>query len=435
MNCVGIKREKGLVSVLFMAYNHEAVIEDAIKSLLSQDYPNIEIIMLDDASSDCTTKIIDRYIDELKNKFVRVKTIYHEFNSGNIARNQNELLKEANGDYLVGLSADDVFMENSISQMVSMLEDNSECSIAYANMNVINDEWRYGDFVDENVVWISNQEDGILNHLFERLMYDNCIAAPTVIMRKSVIKSHGLHDENILHEDYEYWLRISRDEKVYYMNKPIMLYRVSQNSMTNYAKDNDNKKLLESLEVDYQVKKKYAQYLTDDQKEMCWQHYYAQYLSFCREKNCTDGIKRLEKIMSGLSIKIDERNDDYERVLARKEEEKKIMLAWDELKAAGKTIGRLLYEKGINRVAIYGYAALGNRLYKELSEEGIAICYVIDRRGRMINTNVDIMTLKDELFPVDCVINTVIGLNGADIDKIREKTMSNVSDLKSIITG
>lgn len=425
-------REKGLVSILFMSYNHEAVIQDALESLLEQDYPDIEVIMLDDASTDNTTKIVSKYLDRLRDKFVRVETIFNKENCGNIARNENELLSKTRGEYLIGMSGDDVFMRNTVSEMVTMLNDNPECSVAYANMFVIDDDWHYGDHIDMNSTWIRGMEEGVQNHLFERLMYDNCIAAPTVIMKGDVVDTHGYHDESILHEDYEYWIRISRDEKVCYVNKPIMLYRVSQNSMTNYSKDEGNKKLMESLEVDYQVRKKYAQYLSDEQRKICWQHYYAQYLSFCRKKNCKEGLARLNEIMSDLSMEIEERNDDIGKILARKEEENRILYSWLKIKQNGKSISEKLNEKGFKRIAIYGFAGLGTLLCEELTGENIEICYLIDKRGKMCNTNKEVLTLKDNLTPVDCVINTVIGLSEEDIEMIKITTRSELISLKNL---
>ena len=75
-------RNEALVSIGLMVYNHEAFIEDCLKSLLQQDYPNMELIILDDASTDRSREIISRYCDKLREKFCHVIFLYHERNCG-----------------------------------------------------------------------------------------------------------------------------------------------------------------------------------------------------------------------------------------------------------------------------------------------------------------------------------------------------------------
>lgn len=78
--------DKTLVSIGLLVYNHEAYIEDCLNSILQQDYFNMELIILDDASTDRSREIIHAYYEKLKKKFQRVVLIYHKKNTGKVDR-------------------------------------------------------------------------------------------------------------------------------------------------------------------------------------------------------------------------------------------------------------------------------------------------------------------------------------------------------------
>ena len=407
-----------------MTYNHESFIEDAIKGLLNQTYKNLELIILDDSSIDNTRNIIDGYESLLREKFIRVRKIYHEENSGNISANENELIKETEGEFIISTSGDDCLIRNAIEILVDVLQRQTECSVACANMFVVNENWHYGDTINEKRLWIRDQEEGVQKHLFKRLMYGNCISAPTVIVKKGVIERNGLHDESIMYEDYEYWLRISQRENVYYLNKPVIWYRYSQYSSTNYLGDKEHKKLKKSMEVDYKVRKKYLGLLTKDEQEFCLEHYYDEYYSLCKKNRCDEGISFLNNVMLENGVEIKTRENFNEILEKRISEENRILTRWIQFKQCKDDYGIISSAK---KIAIYGFGKLGKLLYRDFKESGIEVAEVIDRKGNLLNTNVDIKTLNDRLEPVDYLINTVLGGCADQIaDELIQRTKSKV---------
>ena len=413
-----------------MTYNHEKYIEDALKGLLAQDYPNMELIILDDASSDNTVGIIESYMGKLEAKFDRVVKMYHDSNAGNISKNQNELVAYANGEYIVGLSGDDVYMCGAVKKMVDVLQQHSECSMAYMNMQIVDAEWHY-DECKETKMWNNAQESGIQNHLFERLMRENCIAAPSVIIKRNVYEHYGLHDESILFEDYEYWLRISRTEKVYYCSSPVVYYRFSDDSISNYVSDISCKKLNLSMEADYLTKKKYISVMPYELQKICWESFFRKYRKLCDDISYEQGLRKINDLMLKEGIKLDSR-DSADCLLKRKTEENQILYSWLKFKNKGGSFKQYFVNNHINTIGIYGFANLGRQLYDELLKENINVSYVIDKMGNMINTNVDIKTLNDELSEVDVVIVTVFGLSDSELDYIKRATKSNLLKLRDL---
>jgi glycosyltransferase involved in cell wall biosynthesis len=110
-----IEKASPLVSVLMCNFNYAAYIEDAIESVLSQDYPNIELVIVDDGSTDKSTKIIGKY-QENKN----VKTIFLKNNQG-LCYARNRAIDASTGDFLLFFDSDDLLPRNYITSMYNIL--------------------------------------------------------------------------------------------------------------------------------------------------------------------------------------------------------------------------------------------------------------------------------------------------------------------------
>ena len=115
-----------LVSVLITSYNREKYIEEAIQSVLSQDYPNFELIIVDDCSTDQTAKIIKRYesID------YRIKIFINEKNLGQFA-NRNLAAGYATGVYLKYVDSDDIIYPSALRYMVEAMENHPKAGMGF----------------------------------------------------------------------------------------------------------------------------------------------------------------------------------------------------------------------------------------------------------------------------------------------------------------
>ena len=238
--------EKPLVSVWVLTYQAEAYIEDCIKSILSQNYPNMEFLLLDDASKDATLHIVDKYIPELRKKCTRVKVIRHQKNSGHISSNANKLIKQCKGDYVKGVAGDDALAPDCLTEMVQYLEKNKDCAIAYCNGYIVSD--------NRQKLFYRNYKPVTQENTFEKLLWGNFIAATSVLFRKSIFEKYGYYDESMKYEDWEMWLRLARFERLGYVNKKLVYYR---ESVTGVSRKNTRKKIIDSYRFDMKVLNKY----------------------------------------------------------------------------------------------------------------------------------------------------------------------------------
>lgn len=245
--------ERPLVSVYVLTYQAEAYIEDCIKSILSQSYPNMEFLLLDDASKDATLQIVDKYLPELRKKCVRVKIIRHKKNSGHLSYNVNKLLKQCEGDYVKGVAGDDALCSDYLEEMVQYLEEHKDCAIAYCNGYITPDTWHFGQRNPNKLIY-RNHKPVQFENMSEELLRGNFIAAPSVLFRKSIYEKYGYYDESMKYEDWEMWLRLARYEHFGYLNKKLVHYR---ESITGVSRKNTRKKIIDSYQFDMQVLNRY----------------------------------------------------------------------------------------------------------------------------------------------------------------------------------
>ncbi len=109
-----------LLSVCCVSYNHEKFIPKCLESIWNQDYKNIEIIVIDDGSSDNSVSILEN----LKSKSPFPMTILTQANTGNIGKNFNRAINSAKGKFIALISCDDFFYENMASSQIDIFEKN-----------------------------------------------------------------------------------------------------------------------------------------------------------------------------------------------------------------------------------------------------------------------------------------------------------------------
>ena len=120
------------VSVLLSNYNGDKHLDESISSVLSQTYKDFEFIIVDDASTDSSRKVIENYHDK------RIKKYYAEKNR-NIAYSLNLALSMASGEYIARIDSDDVWELNKLEIQVQYMENHSECGACFTKVNIIDE--------------------------------------------------------------------------------------------------------------------------------------------------------------------------------------------------------------------------------------------------------------------------------------------------------
>jgi len=213
-----------LVSVVLPVYNCEKYIKEAVTSVLEQTYSNLEIIIIDDCSTDKTSEILHSFKDE------RLIIARNEENL-KIAKSLNKGMSLATGKYIARMDADDICHPTRFEKQVAFLEENKDTDILGTNIVFIDDKSKVqGKFVSLPT------GKHLTKFLLSRM---SVIAHPTVMMRASVRNDfEDLYKENYPHaEDYELWLRLSKKFNISNLNDYLLWYRIHPNSITqkNYS--------------------------------------------------------------------------------------------------------------------------------------------------------------------------------------------------------
>jgi glycosyltransferase involved in cell wall biosynthesis len=226
-----------LVSIIIPAYNAEKYIKGAIESALAQTYKNIEIVVVDDGSTDKTKDIVKEFADK------RIKYIYQK-NSG-VAITRNTGIKNSTGEYIAFLDADDYYFPKKIEEEIKFLEQNKKFDLVYCNMVHFYDNAPNKYFTHKGYFPSGNVFGDLLNGFFGQL---NAVLIP-----KKIFNKVGLFDANLHYsEDWNLCLQIARFGFSFgFLNKRLVKIRISSDShsrMENQWKmKNNNLMIFERL--------------------------------------------------------------------------------------------------------------------------------------------------------------------------------------------
>jgi glycosyltransferase involved in cell wall biosynthesis len=211
-------QNKSLVSVIIPTYNRPYYLPEAVESVLNQTYPTIELIVVDDGSSDqgkATKEALKPYLASL--------TYVYQENSGlGVAINKG--LSLARGEYIQRLDDDDTLEAEKIEKCVEIFEGDPDVGLVATGYYVTDES---GNRLRAQIP-ISSPHG--LQLLFS-LMF--CISAQAAVMvRASVHEMVGLYREDIMSEDNEMWIRIARRYKITTIREPLVSYRRHSQNLT-----------------------------------------------------------------------------------------------------------------------------------------------------------------------------------------------------------
>jgi len=228
-----------LVTICTPCYNHAKYLDDYFKSIINQTYKKIELVIIDDCSKDDSARIIQEYIPQLKLRFERVVFIINEKNLG-ITKNCNKMLKESNGYFVKPMASDDILLDNGIEMLVDFMEKNEKALLGIGNVCKVLNSYRYGDVYQEekmlNTEYLSSLDD-----IFNRLLLGNFIVAVGLIYRREIFSKYGYYDPNMMYEDWDYLLTVTKHEKLYFCDEVVCLYRQSDTSYGAYMRCKNGK--------------------------------------------------------------------------------------------------------------------------------------------------------------------------------------------------
>jgi|GEM_PF-489470 len=222
----GLRTGQPMVTALVPVYNTERYLAEAIESALAQTLPNVEIVVVDDGSTDASGAIADRYAAAHPD---RVRVI-HQANQG-LPLARNAAIAAARGRYLALLDADDVWLPGHLAACVAVLERDPTVGLVHADAEDIDADGRPLPVVEQAPRWTRDAADPYAAVLLRR----QHIVCPTAVFRRSVVDNVGPFDpafNRLGCEDRDLWLRIAEVSNVVYIEGVHARYRIHGANMS-----------------------------------------------------------------------------------------------------------------------------------------------------------------------------------------------------------
>jgi len=216
-----------LVSVVIPTFNSSKYLKEAVESVLSQTYPHLELIVVDDGSTDETREALVPFFSDH-----RVRYFYQENKGGAAARNLG--IREARGEFIAFLDHDDVWLPEKIEKQLALFQ-NEKVGLVYSGSE------RFGQPRTELRFRPSTRPLSDYfrrGHIYRNLLSANFIPTSSVVIRRSVLDRTGPFLEQIgpsrlwYCDDYELWLRIAKICEIDFINPNLVRHRIHPNQLS-----------------------------------------------------------------------------------------------------------------------------------------------------------------------------------------------------------
>ncbi len=264
-----MQTQTGLVSVIIPTYNRAATIRAAIDSVRAQTYPHLEVIVVDDGSTDETYQLLKSYQQERKIVYLS------QGNSGPAAA-RNHGIKMAHGEFIAFLDADDRWLPGKLAKQLPLFAD-SDVALVYSDMQ------------------FTGAREGLYSALLRRgyhrgsvlreLLSENFVPTSSVVVRAIIFNDSGLFlDDRYrvpIGEDYYLWLQIARLANLDFVAEPLVEYSVHEGQLSG-----DARKTYKSVATLF-CRLLHHPAFTDFRLRIFWR-----YCSFCLKHAYYQGMKR-----------------------------------------------------------------------------------------------------------------------------------------------
>lgn len=222
------------VSVIIPSYNCEAYIADTIDSVLNQTYKDIELLVIDDGSSDRTREIVASY-----NHPVRLITQAN----ARVSAARNRGIREAKGEYICLLDHDDYWFPEKLDRQLKGFQAHPDAGVIYSAFILWKPD-RHGHFPDPVGIDLTVYPDGIdpdfSGWVYHQFLLDCWMLTSTTMFKADVFQRCGVFDELLPYsEDWDLWLRVSQEFPMIQLSRPTTLYRQHPEQGNRLVRDVD----------------------------------------------------------------------------------------------------------------------------------------------------------------------------------------------------
>jgi len=204
-----------LVSVVIPTYNRAHLVERAVRSVLSQSFSNLEVIVVDDASTDGTRE----QVFALKQADPRLLYLRHETNRGAQAA-RNTGIRAANGNYIAFLDSDNEWLPSKLERQMSLFINNGreiKPGVVYAGF-----KWQYDDGRPS-----TEQTPRFKGYIYKEALREWIADTSTLVVRKDLLYKAGLFDERVrAYQEWDLCIRLARHAEFDYIPEPLSIYHI-----------------------------------------------------------------------------------------------------------------------------------------------------------------------------------------------------------------
>lgn len=221
-----------LVSFLVPSYNHEKYIEKCLDSIANDEYPNKELIIIDDGSTDSSFKIIKRWV-ELNNNKININ--YRRAENSGICKTLNKMIEYSKGDYIRIIASDDTNINGSTQIFIDTFEGGQLNGCIFGDCTIIDKQGRQlfkSSLQDFYKVNIKNYKNSIA--LKQEVILNWAVCGPSTMYRKSTFDLVGKFDETLIIEDWDMFLRLLKLDYVKFIPNIVANYRFHENNTSRF---------------------------------------------------------------------------------------------------------------------------------------------------------------------------------------------------------
>ena len=401
-----------MVSVIIPTYNREKVLGASIDSVLNQTYGNIELLVVDDGSTDKTKDLVEQYQD---------KRIHYFCTDGrrgaNVARNIG--ICNAKGMYIAFQDSDDVWKTDKLEKQMQVFERNEGAGVVFSRFlrhNIAGEK----KLVPDNDFSQEKLQTDLKNILARR----NVISTQTMVVKRECFDVHGMFDESFPRfQDWELAIRLVQGEKILMVDEPLVdVYESEKSISTSSEKYLTGEMMLVKKHVDFFAKYGDLQEWLGKVIDRAIRDERLDEVADCFGKELfVKGIYATVKRRHTISI-----NTNF-------------MLEWMKKGCREQQVNAFLGKYEDNTVVIYGMGQLGRMLVDFLNlERKSKIRYIIDRNSA-VETEYEVRTpdqlCEEDFGGIKCIIVTAIAHYEEIREMLEKKTEVPVINLREIVNG
>ncbi len=227
-----------LISIIIPVYNHADYILETLQSIYHDDYPNKELVLINDGSTDNSDTIIRDWIKEHKNK---LKIIYKSRANKGLTATMNELFSLSSGAFIVDIASDDFLLEGGIFKRYRYLEEHPEklavfgdCIVVDENSKKISESalFSFRKFTKENL----STDKGLRKEFITSF----AMPGPVLMVKRDIYDLIGGYDEEATIEDLDFFLKMAAQNLLGFLDEKVSAYRIHS---TNMSGENSGKML------------------------------------------------------------------------------------------------------------------------------------------------------------------------------------------------